>query len=106
MATVVVGFPTQAVADHHSKDISGHVVKSEFQECMWMHAHISKPSNNVNEFRFRPFIASRATMDHGVKAFKSRILMGLGGLPLRLPSPAPQWSEPMTTSRPRPPSTR
>lgn len=74
MAAVVVAFPTEAVADHHSKDTSGHVVKSEFQECMWMHAHISKPSNNVNEFRFRPYIASRATMDHGVKAFTGQTI--------------------------------
>lgn len=29
-----------------------------------MHVHISKPSNNVNEMRYRPFISTRGTMDY------------------------------------------
>lgn len=69
VAAVLAGFPTEAMADHHSKDSSGYVVKSDSRECMWMHAHISKPSNNTNEFRYRPYILSRATMDHGYRSW-------------------------------------
>jgi hypothetical protein len=74
VGALLIGFPTPAFADHHRKDSLGYVYKSANMECMYLHAHISKPSNNMNEWRYRPYIFTRATMDYGIRSWQGHTI--------------------------------